>query len=83
MKDVAEGVSDSESGVTPEAPSGAAPATDAGTVGFRFDQLDGFRIGVTSDRRSEDLIDALKRRGATVQHAPTLKMADRVEFPSG
>lgn len=60
------------------APAGA-PATDAAPVGFRFDQLDGFRIGVTSDRRSEDLIDALKRRGATVLHAPTLKMADRVD----
>jgi uroporphyrinogen-III synthase len=56
-------------------PAGA----DAASVGFRFDQLDGFRIGVTSDRRSEDLIDALKRRGATVLHAPTLKMADRVD----
>ena len=31
-------------------------------VGFRPDQLDGFRIGVTSDRRSEDLIAAFERR---------------------
>lgn len=44
-------------------------------IGFRADQLDGFRIGVTSDRRSEDLIDAFRRRGAEVVHAPTLKMA--------
>ena len=44
-------------------------------VGFRPDQLDGFRIGVTSDRRSEDLIDAYRRRGAEVLHAPTLRMA--------
>jgi uroporphyrinogen-III synthase len=43
--------------------------------GFRPDQLEGFRIGVTSDRRSEDLIDALERRGATVLHAPTLRIA--------
>ena len=43
--------------------------------GFRADQLDGFRIGVTSDRRAEDLIDALERRGATVLHAPTLRIA--------
>jgi uroporphyrinogen-III synthase len=43
--------------------------------GFRADQLDGFRIGVTSDRRSEDLIDAFRRRGAEVLHAPTLRMA--------
>jgi uroporphyrinogen-III synthase len=52
---------------------------EASTTGFRSDQLDGFRVGVTSDRRSEDLIDALRRRGATVVHAPTLKMADRVD----
>lgn len=45
------------------------------SVGFRPDQLDGFRIGVTSDRRSEDLIEAFRRRGADVLHAPTLRMA--------
>ncbi len=44
--------------------------------GFRPDQLEGFRIGVTSDRRSGDLIDALARRGAQVLHAPTLRMAN-------
>lgn len=37
--------------------------------------LAGFRIGVTSDRRSGDLIDALERRGATVLHAPALRIA--------
>ena len=37
--------------------------------------LAGFRIGVTSDRRSEDLITALERRGAQVLHAPALKIA--------
>ncbi|MEZ2389746.1 uroporphyrinogen-III synthase [bacterium RCC_150] len=37
--------------------------------------LDGFRIGVTSHRRSRDLIEALERRGATVIHAPALKIA--------
>jgi uroporphyrinogen-III synthase len=52
---------------------------ESASVGFRSDQLDGFRIGVTSDRRSEDLIDALKRRGAATLHAPTLRMADRVD----
>ncbi|MGJ9403935.1 uroporphyrinogen-III synthase [Arthrobacter sp. KK5.5] len=36
--------------------------------------LEGFRIGVTSDRRSEDLIDALVRRGACVLHAPVLRI---------
>ncbi|WP_104135436.1 uroporphyrinogen-III synthase [Cryobacterium sp. Y62] len=38
-------------------------------------QLEGFRIGVTSDRRSSDLIDAFERRGARVVHAPTLRIA--------
>lgn len=37
--------------------------------------LAGFRIGVTSDRRSGDLIAALERRGAHVLHAPALKIA--------
>lgn len=41
---------------------------------FRRDQLEGFRIGVTSERRAADLIDALERRGAQVLHAPTLRM---------
>ena len=35
--------------------------------------LDGFRIGVTSHRRSRDLIEALERRGASVLHAPDRK----------
>ncbi|MGA0566295.1 uroporphyrinogen-III synthase [Rathayibacter sp. KR2-224] len=43
--------------------------------GFRPTQLEGFRIGVTSDRRSKDLIEALERRGAYVLHAPTLRIA--------
>lgn len=42
-------------------------------------QLAGFRIGVTSDRRSGDLIDAFERRGATVFHAPALKIAPIAE----
>ncbi|GAA2080599.1 uroporphyrinogen-III synthase [Pseudolysinimonas kribbensis] len=46
---------------------------------FRADQLVGFRIGVTSDRRSHDLIDAFERRGAIVQHAPTLRIANAEE----
>ena len=39
------------------------------------EQLAGFRIGVTSDRRSQDHISALERRGADVLHAPALKIA--------
>jgi uroporphyrinogen-III synthase len=42
--------------------------------GFRPNQLAGFRIGVTSDRRSQDLIDAFERRGAAVVHAPTIRI---------
>jgi uroporphyrinogen-III synthase len=37
--------------------------------------LSGFRVGVTSHRRSRDLIDALERRGAEVIHAPALTIA--------
>lgn len=44
-------------------------------AGVTVDQLRGFRIGVTSDRRSPDLIAALERRGAQVLHAPALRIA--------
>lgn len=37
--------------------------------------LDGFRIAVTSDRRSNELIEAFTRRGAEVEHVPLLKLA--------
>ena len=37
--------------------------------------LSGFRIGVTSDRRSSDLVSAFERRGAEVLHAPALRIA--------
>lgn len=50
-------------------------ASDQSQVGFRADQLEGFRIGVTSDRRSEDLIAAFERRGAEVMHAPAIRIA--------
>jgi len=50
-------------------------AADTASVGFRPDQLEGFRIGVTSDRRSEDLIAAFERRGAEVLHAPAIRIA--------
>jgi uroporphyrinogen-III synthase len=48
-------------------------------VGFEPEQLVGFRIGVTSDRRSGDLIAALERRGAEVMHAPTLRIVPAEE----
>jgi uroporphyrinogen-III synthase len=43
--------------------------------GAAAEVLRGFRIGVTSDRRSADLIAALERRGAQVLHAPALMIA--------
>lgn len=51
----------------------AGTATDA--AGTADQPLEGFRIGVTSHRRSQDLIEALERRGAEVLHAPALKIA--------
>lgn len=45
-----------------------------GAGGLRVEELRGFRIGVTSDRRSDDLVSALQRRGAHVVHAPALKI---------
>ena len=68
---------------TPQSCSGdrvSDTAPDA--VGFRKDQLQGFRVGVTSDRRSEDLIEAFRRRGADVLHAPTLRMAHQSDDAS-
>ena len=44
-------------------------------TGTSVEVLRGFRIGVTSDRRSGDLIAALERRGAQVLHAPALTIA--------
>jgi uroporphyrinogen-III synthase len=54
---------------TPPTSSPGEPAA------LRAEQLRGFRIGVTSDRRSGDLIAALERRGAQVLHAPALRIA--------
>lgn len=51
------------------------PAGPPAATPSRADQLRGFRIGVTSDRRSGDLIAALERRGAQVLHAPALRIA--------
>lgn len=36
--------------------------------------LAGVRVGVTADRRADDQIDLLRRRGATVLHAPTMRI---------
>lgn len=55
--------------------AGPAEPPELSTPAFQPNQLEGFRIGVTSDRRSSDLIDAFERRGARVVHAPTLRIA--------
>lgn len=41
--------------------------------------LSGFRIGVTADRRSAELISAFERRGAEVMHAPAMRIAPLTE----
>ena len=55
------------------------PPKAEAVIGFEPEQLIGFRIGVTSDRRSGDLIAALERRGAEVMHAPTLRIVPAQE----
>lgn len=60
----------------PTEPPTAPELPDVPVTAFQPDQLEGFRIGVTSDRRSSDLIDAFERRGARVVHAPTLRIAN-------
>lgn len=59
------------------APSASTP--DLGTVPALPQTLAGFRIGVTSDRRSDELISAFQRRGAEVMHAPALRIAPLTE----
>ncbi len=66
--------------IAPASPPVASPALDAAqpepdAAGKADQPLEGFRIGVTSHRRSQDLIEALERRGAEVLHAPALKIA--------
>ncbi|GHD06758.1 uroporphyrinogen-III synthase [Zhihengliuella salsuginis] len=72
-----------QAGSEAERPAGSACSPDKpDTVAIpeaAGGSLTGFRIGVTSDRRSEDLIDALERRGAEVLHAPVLKIAPIAE----
>lgn len=57
-----------------------APGTGSGGAGERVrDQLAGFAVVLTSDRRSEELVAAFGRRGATVLHAPTLRIIPLAE----
>lgn len=48
-------------------PAGASPAAPP-------DQLAGFSLVLTSDRRSDEFAAAFTRRGATVLHAPSLRI---------
>ncbi|GAA5128505.1 uroporphyrinogen-III synthase [Haloechinothrix salitolerans] len=41
--------------------------------------LAGFTVGVTAERRADDFITALERRGATVRHAPTIRIVPLVD----
>ena len=63
------------SGTVSGAGAAESAASDLPAPVLQPNQLEGFRIGVTSDRRSSDLIDAFERRGARVMHAPTLRIA--------
>jgi uroporphyrinogen-III synthase len=54
-------------------------AATAPPAGLQRDQLAGFVVALTSDRRSEELISAFTRRGATVLHAPTLRIVPLAE----
>lgn len=44
-------------------------------------ELDGVRIGVTAERRADDLIGALLRHGAEVRHAPTITIVPLADDP--
>ncbi|WP_432535737.1 uroporphyrinogen-III synthase [Kineococcus arenarius] len=57
---------------TPPAPRAPEPAA-AGT------QLLGVTVGITSDRRSDDMIASLTRKGARVVHAPTMRIVPLAE----
>lgn len=63
------------------------PADDEGEG--RMDEvkpLEGFTVGVTAARRAEEFGALLERRGATVQHAPALRivpLADDAELLAG
>ncbi|WP_034274967.1 uroporphyrinogen-III synthase [Haloechinothrix halophila] len=43
------------------------------------DPLAGYTVGVTAERRADDFITALERRGATVRHAPTIRIVPLVD----
>jgi uroporphyrinogen-III synthase len=60
---------------TPWSAELAGPDLEASRIEASGPVLEGFRVAVTSDRRSGDLIDAFRRRGAEVIHAPAVRIA--------
>lgn len=61
----------------PVAPTATSPQAAAAPA--LPQTLSGFRIGITADRRSEELISAFERRGAETIHAPALRIASLTE----
>ncbi|MGW4689450.1 uroporphyrinogen-III synthase [Streptomyces sp. NPDC004244] len=59
---------------TGKATATAAAAPAAGTAEATVAPLAGFTVGVTAARRADELIALLRRRGATVLHAPALRI---------
>lgn len=58
----------------PEAPSSEAPSSDALSAEAPSAPLLGFTVGVTAARRRDELVALLKRRGARVVEAPTVRI---------
>lgn len=71
---------DTHTAAAAAAGTGAAAGSDptdaagAGTGAADAGPLAGFTVGVTAARRADDLIALLRRRGATVLHAPALRI---------
>ncbi|MCI2239374.1 uroporphyrinogen-III synthase [Paenibacillus sp. TRM 82003] len=60
----------------------ASPTTPTGPPAPRTapgEQLLGVTIGITSDRRSEDMVATFTRKGARVVHAPTMRIVPLAE----
>jgi len=63
---------------------GTPDDTDAGPAGEPLDTaggLAGITVGVTAERRAEELMGALRRHGATVRHAPLIHIVPLPEDP--
>lgn len=74
-----ESAGSAESAAASATPSAGGSANDGSTNPLIGRTLTGFRIGITSDRRSDDMIAAFERRGAQTLHAPALRMLPLTE----